>query len=71
MRRLHHHSDRRSNPGEFRSWLKARREHLGLSQHRLADAIGMSGQTVWAWENGKWLPDDEAYDLLKRALREE
>lgn len=56
--------------------LRAARKSLGLTQHGLADALGMGTwgfQSIGKWENGKVpIPDTVAVTiglLLKAALR--
>ncbi|WP_159634709.1 helix-turn-helix domain-containing protein [Erysipelothrix anatis] len=42
---------------DFGTRLKEARSHMGLRQEDVADAIGVSRQTVSNWENNRSLPD--------------
>lgn len=48
--------------------LRARRGHLGLSAHDVADAVGVHVATVLRWERGERLPGPGTLDVLARAL---
>lgn len=49
--------------------LKAHRERLGLSAADYGKLVGVTGQTVYNWENGKSRPADEQFAAVV-ALRE-
>jgi DNA-binding transcriptional regulator YiaG len=40
-------------------WVKADRERLGLSAKDYGDLVGVSGYTIYSWENGKSRPGAE------------
>jgi transcriptional regulator with XRE-family HTH domain len=44
------------------------RKELGMSQGRLAETLGVSKPTVWAWEQGKARPIDSRIEALAEAL---
>lgn len=44
------------------------RKELGISQGRLAEQLGVSKPTVWAWEKGKARPVDSRIEALAQAL---
>jgi DNA-binding transcriptional regulator YiaG len=46
--------------------LKQTRERLGLSQSQLAEALGVTTQTISNWETGQRIPPP----FLDRALRD-
>lgn len=37
--------------------IKGCREKKGISQIQLSEMLGVTGQTVWRWENGQRQPD--------------
>jgi transcriptional regulator with XRE-family HTH domain len=41
---------------KFHQWFLLRRKELGLTQDQIADALGVSGQTVSNWENARSVP---------------
>jgi transcriptional regulator with XRE-family HTH domain len=50
--------------------LKQARESLDWSQERLGEALGVTKQAVWCWENGErgmpsWLDGDVARVVLR------
>ncbi len=50
----------------FSENLKKARKEQGLSQNELAQSIGVSQQTICAWENNERYPTvDKLYDLAK------
>ncbi|WP_371517256.1 helix-turn-helix domain-containing protein [Kitasatospora sp. NBC_01300] len=48
---------------------KARRQEIGLSIRQVADRIGVSETTVYAWESGDRTPTLDHYVHLANALR--
>ena len=44
--------------------VKKLRTAKGLTQEELADALCVSPQTVWGWENGKFNPKGKQKDTL-------
>ncbi len=48
--------------------LQRLRKELGISQGRLAETLGVSKPTVWAWEQGKARPIDSRIEALAEAL---
>lgn len=40
----------------FGEWQRAERERLKISQQSLAEAVGVSTYSIWAYENGKKNP---------------
>jgi transcriptional regulator with XRE-family HTH domain len=48
--------------------LQRLRKKLGISQGRLAETLGVSKPTVWAWEQGKARPVDSRIESLAQAL---
>lgn len=48
--------------------IRQERVHLGWSQQRLADALGMYGVAVHYWETGRNRPDLYTIRLLERAM---
>jgi DNA-binding XRE family transcriptional regulator len=40
----------------FGEWLSIQRSRASLTQAQLADALGVSGQTVSNWEKGRTIP---------------
>lgn len=49
--------------------LKARRQHLKLTQRELAEQVGMQEATISKIEKGKFWPNMKQYVLLLDALR--
>lgn len=49
-------------PEALRKWRKLH----GISQKTVADAIGVSEQTVWRWEGGTGRPDVAHLQILER-----
>ena len=54
---------------DIHTYLKTRRELLGLTQQQLADETCVSKQAVSKWENGLALPDIMTIPSLAKALR--
>ena len=52
----------------FGALLARLRKERGLTLSRIADELGVSKPTVWAWEQGKARPVDSRLDALARAL---
>ena len=50
------------------SRIKARRDALGISQHKVAVSCGVTGQTVAAWEHGRSSPTVADLTRLAAAL---
>ena len=44
--------------------IREARQRLGLTQAQLADQVGVSSQTVWAWEAGRVKPKHEHLEEL-------
>lgn len=57
-----------SGGGAFGSRLQRLRKERGLTQAALADQLGVSKPTVWAWEQGKARPVESRMEALARAL---
>ncbi|MDD3799204.1 MAG: helix-turn-helix transcriptional regulator [Novosphingobium sp.] len=58
-----------SSPGEsFASRLQRLRKARGLTLAQLADALGVSKPTVWAWEQGRARPVDHRIEGLAEVL---
>jgi transcriptional regulator with XRE-family HTH domain len=51
--------------------LKRRRKALGLTQEQLAQALGVTRQSVYLWETGTRLPAGRLLDLAMRGLEQE
>ena len=49
--------------------LKERRRGQGLTQEALAQAMGVTRQTVFNWESGRVLPDERTLERLAHALK--
>ena len=54
--------------GAFGPRLQRLRKERGLTLAQIADAIGVSKPTVWAWEHGKARPIAERLGKLAEAL---
>lgn len=54
---------------EFGPWLFAARGRAGLSVTDVATALGVSRQTVYAWEKGTSVPEPERYADIELAYR--
>lgn len=52
------------------NWIKTNREALGLSQAKLAAAVGVGSTTVNAWEHEEKRPSAEAWTRLAAFFRE-
>ena len=50
------------------STIKSLREHRGLTQRALADAVGVTDKAVSKWESGRGLPDISLVEPLAAAL---
>ncbi|MGN6501189.1 MAG: helix-turn-helix domain-containing protein [Tsuneonella sp.] len=57
-----------SGGGTLGSRLQQLRKARGLTLANLADALGVSKPTVWAWEHGKARPVEGRFDALAAAL---
>jgi DNA-binding XRE family transcriptional regulator len=58
---------RKSHVGHL---ILASRQEAGLTQRALAKKLGFStGQTVYAWENGRLLPSAKSWKKLCKALK--
>ena len=51
------------------NWIKTNREALGLSQAKLAAAVGVGKSTVNAWEHEEKRPSAEAWTRLAAFFR--
>lgn len=51
-----------------RHWIRQRRKALGLSQARVADAVGVSPATVASWEAGRSKPRNDCAKKLYKTL---
>ena len=51
------------------SKIRARRKELGLGQKPIADALGVTVNTISQYENGKANPSPERYEALAEVLR--
>lgn len=50
----------------FHQWLRLMRDHAGLSQRQIADALDVKVQTVGNWEGGRSVPKltpDQTFQL--------
>jgi transcriptional regulator with XRE-family HTH domain len=54
--------------GSFGARLQRFRKERGLTQSALADQLGVSKPTVWAWEQGKARPVEARMEALAQAL---
>lgn len=54
--------------GSFGAKLQRLRKDRGLTQAALAEQLGVSKPTVWAWEQGKARPVESRMDALAQAL---
>lgn len=54
--------------GSFGTRLQRLRKERGLTQAALAEQLGVSKPTVWAWEQGKARPVESRIDALAQAL---
>lgn len=54
--------------GSFGTRLQRLRKDRGLTQAALADQLGVSKPTVWAWEQGKARPVESRMEALAQAL---
>ena len=54
---------------EMGSRIAARRRELGLTQKRLAEQMGVTAQSVSAWERGKTVPEAERLEALADVLQ--
>lgn len=52
---------------EMKQWIRQARLHAGMTQEKLADALGVTKGNVSAWENGRHEP---SLDQIKR-IRDE
>ena len=54
----------------FGEWMTATRKRAGLSQKELADRLGVTRQSIGAWEANRFKPalDPAQYQLLCSAL---
>jgi transcriptional regulator with XRE-family HTH domain len=59
---------RASAGGSFGAKLQRLRKDRGLTQAALAEQLGVSKPTVWAWEQGKARPVESRMDPLAQAL---
>jgi transcriptional regulator with XRE-family HTH domain len=48
--------------------IRRRREELGLTQDGLGKTLGVTGQTIWRWENGSRLPRRRDLPLIEAQL---
>jgi SOS-response transcriptional repressor LexA len=53
-------------PKEFSLKIKKLRKTLGLTQHALAQKLGVLSYAVSSWEQGRWKPSGEHYAQLAR-----
>jgi transcriptional regulator with XRE-family HTH domain len=53
----------------FNDRITSRRKELGLTQQQLADAVGISGVSVYKWEAGINTPKGQNLFSLAKALR--
>lgn len=49
-------------------WLEQKRKSRGLTLAQVADRLGVSKPTVWAWEKGKAKPVDERIPAIAEVL---
>jgi DNA-binding transcriptional regulator YiaG len=55
---------KRRNPVWNAEGVRALREHLGMTQHELADELNVRQQTVSEWETGQYGPRGASERLL-------
>jgi transcriptional regulator with XRE-family HTH domain len=55
----------------FAEWMRARMDELGLTQDQVAEAAGITQQTISKYVNGKAKPKAGHVRTLARALRVE
>lgn len=60
--------DQRAPAGSFGAKLQRLRKDRGLTQAALAEQLGVSKPTVWAWEQGKARPVESRMATLAQAL---
>lgn len=53
----------------FAAKLKSFRKDLGLKQRQLAEMIDVEVPTVSCWESGKFMPEDDKFDLICKKLK--
>ncbi|TCJ32183.1 helix-turn-helix domain-containing protein [Parafrankia sp. BMG5.11] len=58
----------KSEPGYLGSKLAKLRRESELSMAEVAERLGVSKPTVWAWENGKTLPRRDRMPAIAEAL---
>ncbi len=49
--------------------MKNRRKELGLTQQQLADLCGLSKNTIYNYENGKFEPTTENLEIISKKLK--
>ena len=48
--------------------MKKRRKELGMTQQQLADKCGLSKNTIYNYENGKFEPTTENLEIISKKL---
>lgn len=62
------HSAAEPQPASLGALLRSLRIEAELSLKQVADAVGVSKPTVWAWENSRARPTRDKWDAIARAL---
>ena len=57
-------ADRKRRPVWNANGVRALREHLGMTQHELAEELNVRQQTVSEWETGQYRPRGASERLL-------
>lgn len=52
---------------EIKDWIKAARQHAGLTQEKLGEAVGRTKANVGHWETGKHEPKLEQIEAISKA----
>lgn len=65
---LENRSDLRDSQQSFNALFRSLRYDAGLTLQQVADAVGVSRPTVWAWEHGRSKPSREKVHAIAEAL---
>ncbi|MCM0001108.1 MAG: helix-turn-helix transcriptional regulator [Erythrobacter sp.] len=65
---LEYRSGSRYSQQSFNALFRSLRYAAGLTLQQVADAVGVSKPTVWAWEHGRAKPSREKVDGIAEAL---
>ena len=58
------------NQKQFSKFVSKTRKITGLSQQKFGAAIGRSWITIWRWEKGINLPDEQMIDFWKDKIND-